>query len=72
MYNDYHFIVLKEAIRATFTGKWPVGKHRDGKMWLRKLLPAYFSVNWKLTVQNRNVWRQKLREARARILAVAP
>jgi hypothetical protein len=70
MYNDYHLIIfLKKALRAIFTGSRPVGKSRKRwedavKEYAANLLLCRY---WKLTAQNRNLWRQKLRETRARI-----
>jgi hypothetical protein len=64
MYSYHHLIVFqkkkkkkKEALRTTFTGNPPVGKHR--KRWedAASLLQCR---NWKLT-------GQELREATARI-----
>jgi hypothetical protein len=59
----------KKALRATFTGNRPVGKPR--KRWEDTVKEDSAILlqcrNWKLTAQNRNFWRQKLREVRSRI-----
>jgi hypothetical protein len=59
-----------KALGATFTGRRPVGKPR--KRWEDAVKEDAVSLlrckrNWKLTAQNRNVWRQMLREAMARL-----
>jgi hypothetical protein len=68
--NDYHLIVFLKKPSEPFSPAIDQFENpeRDGKMRLRKILPAYFGGhNLKLTTQNRNVWRQKLREVRVRI-----
>jgi hypothetical protein len=62
--------IPKKALGAKFTGRQPVGKPR--KRWEDAVKEDAVSLlickrNWKLTAQNRNVWRQMLREARARL-----
>jgi hypothetical protein len=59
--------IPKKALRATFTSNRPVGKPR--KRWKGAVKENAASLlqccNWKLTAQNKNIWRQKLWEARA-------
>jgi hypothetical protein len=66
--------VPKKAMKAEFTGNRQVGRRRfkleEGvKEDAVRLLRCR---NWKLTTQNRTVWRQKLRKAKARLWAVVP
>jgi hypothetical protein len=66
--------ILKRILESNFIGKRPVGKPR--KRWInaveidsREILKVR---NWKRESLNRQVWRRYLKEAKARLWAVAP
>jgi hypothetical protein len=62
--------IPKKALGATFTVRRPVGKprkRREDAVNEDSVSLLGCKRNWKLTAQNRNVWRQMLREARARL-----
>jgi hypothetical protein len=66
---DYHLIVFQKSPQSNFTSNQPIRKPR--KRWEDVVKDDAASLlqcrNWRLTVQNTNVWRQKLWEARAQI-----
>jgi hypothetical protein len=66
--------IPQKALRATLTRNRPVGKPRKGRKdaVTEDAASLLQCRNWKLTAQNRNVWRQKLQEAKPRISAVVP
>jgi hypothetical protein len=66
--------IPKRVLESNFIGKRPVGKPR--KRWInaveidrREILKVR---NWKRESQDRQVWRSYLKEAMARLRAVAP
>jgi hypothetical protein len=66
--------VSKRILESFFLGKRPVGKPR--KRWINAVeidSKEIFKVrNWKRESLDRQVWRRYLKEAKARLRAVAP
>jgi hypothetical protein len=66
--------ILKRILERHFIGKRPVGKPRE--RWINAVEIDSREIlivrNWKREALNRQVWRHYLKEAKARLRAVAP
>jgi hypothetical protein len=66
--------IPERILESNFIGKRPVGKPR--KSWINAVEIVSKEIlkvkNWKRESQDRQVWRRHLKEAKARLRAVAP
>jgi hypothetical protein len=66
--------IPKRILESNFIGKWPVGKPR--KRWINAVETDSRDIlkvrNWKRESLDRKVRRRYLKEAKARLRAVAP
>jgi hypothetical protein len=67
-------LIPKRILESNFIGKRPVAKPR--KRWINEVEVDSKEIlkvrNWKRESQDRQVWRHHLKEAKARLQAVAP